>query len=47
MLAVEQMALQGNEGVVSCMDSRGGVKGVVEGSVVKVENIGGETNCFS
>lgn len=34
----------GEEGVVICTDSGGGVKGAVEGSVVKVEKTGGETN---
>lgn len=37
----------GEEGVVRCTDSGGGVKGAVEGSVVKAEKTGGETSCVS
>ncbi|MFS7949637.1 hypothetical protein Hanom_Chr06g00573961 [Helianthus anomalus] len=37
----------GEEGVVACTDSGGGVKEAVDGSVVYVENTGGETNCVS
>lgn len=37
----------GDDGVVSCTDSGGGVNGAVDGSVVKVENTGGETNWVS
>lgn len=37
----------GEEGVVRWTDSGGGVKGAVEGSVVKAEKIGGETICVS
>lgn len=37
----------GEEGVVRCASSGGGVKGAVEGSVVKVEKTGGETSWVS
>ena len=37
----------GEEGVVRWTDSGGGVKGAVDGSVVKAENTGGETSCVS
>jgi hypothetical protein len=37
----------GDEGVVRWTDSGGGVKGAVDGSVVKAEKIGGETSCVS
>lgn len=37
----------GDEGVVKWTDSDGGVKGAVDGSVVKVEKTGGETNWVS
>lgn len=37
----------GEEGVVRCANSGGGVRGAVDGSVVKVEKTGGETNCVS
>lgn len=37
----------GEEGVVRCASSGGGVRGAVDGSVVKVENTGGDTSCVS
>lgn len=37
----------GDEGVVRWTDSGGGVNGAVDGSVVYVENTGGDTNCLS
>lgn len=37
----------GDDGVVSCTGSGGGVKGAVFGSVVRVEKTGGDTNCVS
>lgn len=37
----------GEEGVVRCASSGGGVNGAVEGSVVNVEKPGGETSCVS
>lgn len=37
----------GEEGVVRCANSGGGVRGAVDGSVVKVEKTGGDTNCVS
>lgn len=33
--------------MVKCANSGGGVKGAVDGSVVKVEKTGGDTNCVS
>lgn len=37
----------GDEGVVRCASSGGGVTAAVEGSVVNVEKTGGETSCVS
>lgn len=37
----------GDDGVVSCTVSGGGVNGAVDGSVVRVEKAGGDTNWVS